>query len=183
MAGPCNRLLLCMLVLVTAARSFDTSWSSKWSSKISRQCPGAGTLKRAYEYEQEGHIIESSPSAAVAPTHVAFIVDGNGRWATTQGLPRSAGHTAGAKVTVDIVRESFKAGASYVTLYLFSTENWSRPQPEISNIMTLLIQYATDFTDYLIDNGKVPPINIDNCRKNRLIRCYSKYYCQEFDWR
>jgi undecaprenyl pyrophosphate synthase len=155
MVGSSNRLLLCLLLLVTAARSFDTSWSSKWSSKTPPQPTGVSTLMRAYEYEREGHVTKSS---AAAPTHVAFIVDGNGRWATAQGLPRSAGHTAGAKTTVDIVTESFKAGATYVTLYLFSTENWSRPQPEISNIMTLLIQYATDFTDYLIDNGGMPPI-------------------------
>jgi len=55
----------------------------------------------------------------VIPNHVAFIVDGNGRWAVGQGLPRSAGHTAGAKVSVEIVTQAFQLGVQYVTLYLF----------------------------------------------------------------
>jgi undecaprenyl diphosphate synthase len=87
-----------------------------------------------------------------APKHVAYIVDGNGRWATEKGLPRSYGHTIGANVSVEIVRESFKMGAQFVTLYLFSTENWNRPIPEIANIMSLLERYTLDFKDYLTEN-------------------------------
>jgi undecaprenyl diphosphate synthase len=75
------------------------------------------------------------------PTHVAIIMDGNGRWAKARGLPRSAGHTRGA----DSVREAIKAakalGISYLTLYGFSLENWKRPQSEINDLMGLLRLY------------------------------------------
>eukprot|EP01041_Mallomonas_annulata_P011688 gene11688-24474_t len=82
------------------------------------------------------------------PEHVAFIVDGNGRWAQNRGLSRLEGHIVGAKTTVDIVKYCFETGVSTVTLYLFSTENWKRSSDEVSNIMTLLEQYLMQFTEY-----------------------------------
>jgi len=69
-----------------------------------------------------------------APRHLAFIVDGNGRWAQSRGLSRSIGHARGASTAVDIVKGGFRGGAEVITLYLFSTENWKRPPEEVRNM-------------------------------------------------
>ena len=71
------------------------------------------------------------------PRHVAIILDGNGRWAKAKGLPRTAGHTAGAKN----VEEAYNMGIEYLTLYAFSTENWNRSKEEVTALMNLLNQY------------------------------------------
>lgn len=73
--------------------------------------------------------------------HIAFIMDGNGRWAQKRGLPRESGHKKGAEVFERIVRHCFDRGISTVTVYAFSTENWARPEREVSAIMTLLAEY------------------------------------------
>lgn len=72
------------------------------------------------------------------PAHVAIIMDGNGRWATRRGLPRVAGHREGVSAARAIVRAAGELGLSYLTLYAFSTENWSRPESEVSTLMRLL---------------------------------------------
>ena len=72
------------------------------------------------------------------PAHVAIIMDGNGRWATGRGLPRVAGHREGVKAARAIVRAADAIGLRYLTLYAFSTENWSRPEDEVSMLMRLL---------------------------------------------
>ena len=72
------------------------------------------------------------------PAHVAVIMDGNGRWATRRGLPRVAGHREGVKAARTIVRAADTVGLRYLTLYAFSTENWSRPPDEVSTLMRLL---------------------------------------------
>ena len=72
------------------------------------------------------------------PRHVAIIMDGNGRWAKARGLPRLAGHRAGTENLRTIIRASAKFGIEYLTLYAFSTENWSRPKAEISGLMHIL---------------------------------------------
>ena len=72
------------------------------------------------------------------PRHVAVIMDGNGRWATQRGLPRVAGHREGVKAARGIVRAADALGLGYLTLYAFSTENWSRPENEVSTLMRLL---------------------------------------------
>lgn len=72
------------------------------------------------------------------PTHVGLIMDGNGRWATQQGLPRLAGHKAGVENVKPTVLAAKKFGIKYLTFYAFSTENWKRPQDEVSGIMNLL---------------------------------------------
>ncbi len=77
----------------------------------------------------------------VMPRHVAIILDGNGRWAKKRGLPRTAGHTAGAKTVEQICEDAYKMGIEYLTVYAFSTENWSRPQEEVSMLMDLLRNY------------------------------------------
>ena len=75
------------------------------------------------------------------PKHIGVIMDGNGRWATKRGLPRSAGHSAGAETLKKIVTECNKMGVKYITVYAFSTENWSRPKAEVDFLMNLLLDY------------------------------------------
>lgn len=72
------------------------------------------------------------------PAHVAIIMDGNGRWAQLRGLPRSEGHQAGAATVHRLVEDALSLGIRYLTLYTFSTENWSRPQAEVTALMALL---------------------------------------------
>ncbi|MFK7929809.1 MAG: isoprenyl transferase [Myxococcota bacterium] len=86
------------------------------------------------------------------PRHVAVIMDGNGRWATSQGLPRVRGHEAGADAVREIVRNCGALGVEVLTLYSFSTENWSRPEDEVGALMTLLERYLREELKELMDN-------------------------------
>ncbi|WP_422480845.1 polyprenyl diphosphate synthase [Pleomorphochaeta sp. DL1XJH-081] len=72
------------------------------------------------------------------PSHVGIIMDGNGRWATKRGLPRTAGHYEGVKAAKRITTEASRLGIPYLTYYVFSTENWKRPQKEVDYLMNLL---------------------------------------------
>jgi len=80
------------------------------------------------------------------PTHIAIIMDGNGRWAKSRHLPRLAGHNAGAKAVERTLKAAQKNGISFITLYAFSSENWSRPPEEINGLMKLLSQTLTSYT-------------------------------------
>lgn len=75
------------------------------------------------------------------PKHIGVIMDGNGRWAKKRGLPRSAGHSAGAEALKKIVTEANNLGVKYITVYAFSTENWKRPKEEVDYLMNLLLDY------------------------------------------
>ena len=75
------------------------------------------------------------------PRHVAIILDGNGRWAKSKGMPRNYGHVQGAKTVEVICEEAYKMGIQYLTVYAFSTENWSRPKDEVDALMKLLRNY------------------------------------------
>ena len=75
------------------------------------------------------------------PNHVAIILDGNGRWAKSKGMPRNYGHTMGAKNVETICEEAYHMGIKYLTFYAFSTENWNRPESEVNALMTLLENY------------------------------------------
>jgi len=79
-----------------------------------------------------------------APQHIAIIMDGNGRWAKQRGLPRTAGHAAGAEAFRRIATHCGKLGVKYLTVYAFSTENWKRSQEEISGIMRLMGKYLEE---------------------------------------
>lgn len=81
------------------------------------------------------------------PRHVAIIMDGNGRWAKRRGLPRTAGHAAGAETFRTIATYCKDIGLEYLTVYAFSTENWKRPADEVSTIMGLLEQYLHEAID------------------------------------
>ncbi len=90
------------------------------------------------------------------PRHLGIIMDGNGRWAQKRGLPRSAGHTAGAAVFKTITRYCSSIGIEYLTVYAFSTENWKRPQDEVGALFRLFQQYLEDaLRDFLNENIKV----------------------------
>ena len=89
------------------------------------------------------------------PQHIAIIMDGNGRWAKKRGLPRSAGHVAGAKTFKNIARYCNKIGLKYLTVYAFSTENWKRPEDEVNAIMNLLRDYLKDAENFKDENIRV----------------------------
>lgn len=90
------------------------------------------------------------------PSHVGIIMDGNGRWAKKRGLPRSVGHTYGAKTFKTITRYISKQGVKVLTLYAFSTENWKRPLEEVNALMKIFRQYLIDsLTDFREDDIKV----------------------------
>jgi len=87
------------------------------------------------------------------PKHIAVIMDGNGRWAKMQGKLRTFGHESGVKAVKDTVEACAELGVSYLTLYAFSTENWSRPKYEINALMTLLVSTISKETKTLMDNN------------------------------
>ena len=87
------------------------------------------------------------------PVHIAIIMDGNGRWASKRGLPRSAGHKRGAEAAKRTVEAAIQSGVSYLTLYAFSSENWKRPETEISDLMGLLRFYLRSEVSDLHKNG------------------------------
>jgi undecaprenyl diphosphate synthase len=87
------------------------------------------------------------------PRHVAIIMDGNGRWAASRGLPRIKGHEEGANSARDVVRRCRELGIRALTLYSFSTENWKRPSAEVGALMGLLERYLLDERKELVDNG------------------------------
>ena len=90
------------------------------------------------------------------PEHLGIIMDGNGRWAKKRGLPRSAGHAAGAAVFKTIVRYCSGIGIRHLTVYAFSTENWKRPQDEVLALIGLFKQYLSDaLVNFLDENIRV----------------------------
>lgn len=88
------------------------------------------------------------------PAHIGIIMDGNGRWARKRGLPRKAGHSAGAKTFMDICKYCNRIGVQYLTVYAFSTENWKRPQKEVDALMDLFKRYLGDASQYKDENVK-----------------------------
>jgi undecaprenyl diphosphate synthase len=99
--------------------------------------------------------LRSRVLARPRPRHVAIIMDGNGRWATKRGLPRVAGHHQGVKAVRETVRQAGELGIEFLTLYAFSSENWQRPETEVSFLMTLL--------ERTID-GELPDLMAKNVR-------------------
>lgn len=87
------------------------------------------------------------------PRHVAIIMDGNGRWATSRNMPRSFGHRAGTNRLREIIRLSSDIGIVALSLYAFSTENWKRPKDEVSTLFSLLVEYFSSEIDELDENN------------------------------
>ena len=92
---------------------------------------------------------KDNPTAAAraVPRHIAAIMDGNGRWAVKRGLPRKAGHAAGAEALRKILHHCRDIGVSYLTVYAFSTENWKRSEEEVGALMVLLKRYLEEAID------------------------------------
>lgn len=94
--------------------------------------------------------------AATTPQHVAIIMDGNGRWARKRGLPRTMGHRQGVEAVRETVRAAGEAGIKYLTLFAFSSENWSRPEDEVRDLMGLLKLFIRrDLADLHRENVRV----------------------------
>ena len=92
-------------------------------------------------------------STLEVPTHVAIIMDGNGRWARRRGLPRQAGHRAGAENLRRIIRACVEFKIKVLTIYAFSTENWGRPKTEVQALMKIFARVLDQETDELNRNG------------------------------
>jgi len=95
----------------------------------------------------------SVPTSGAVPRHVAIIMDGNGRWATSRRLPRVAGHARGVEAVRTILEACAKAGVEFLTLFAFSSENWRRPVEEVSVLMRLFISALEREVDQLHANG------------------------------
>jgi undecaprenyl diphosphate synthase len=98
--------------------------------------------------------IQLSPQAQrVLPTHVAIIMDGNGRWAKQRHLPRVKGHWSGAESVKAVVRAASELGIKYLTLYAFSVENWNRPKEEVDTLMNYLLRFLRSESQELIKSN------------------------------
>ncbi len=98
-------------------------------------------------------------SLATMPRHVAIIMDGNGRWARARGLPRTMGHKKGVEAVRDVVRTAGDIGIDYLTLFAFSSENWRRPEAEVSDLMGLLKAFIRrDLADLHRENVRIKVI-------------------------
>ncbi|OGU62287.1 MAG: di-trans,poly-cis-decaprenylcistransferase [Ignavibacteria bacterium RBG_13_36_8] len=102
---------------------------------------------------QELQAIEQVKKQGNIPKHIAIIMDGNGRWAKKRSLPRVAGHRRGITSVRQVVETCARLEVKYLTLYTFSTENWMRPQDEVSTLMRLIVQALQDETDELNKNN------------------------------
>ena len=100
------------------------------------------------EWHQNG-ASERPDRRGKVPTHIAIIMDGNGRWAQRRGLPRLAGHQAGLQTVRRVVQACTDLGVEVLTLYAFSTENWQRPEPEVKFLLRLAAEYAIKEVDEL----------------------------------
>ena len=108
---------------------------------------GTGSFKRV-KMSFKDKLIEDR-----VPKHVAIIMDGNGRWAAQFGNERTFGHEHGVEAVRSVVEGAGEIGVKYLTLYAFSTENWSRPKEEVDALMGLLVQAISDETDELLTNN------------------------------
>lgn len=98
---------------------------------------------------------KADESFKILPKHIGIIMDGNGRWAKKRGLPRTAGHRAGADVFEKICKECGRLGIKEVTFYAFSTENWKRPKEEVNTLMRLFYDFLIEAKDRLTDSGDI----------------------------
>lgn len=120
---------------------------SRWLGKLRFGVFSEGDLK----HEQVK--TENEPTGDNIPSHVAIIMDGNGRWAKARGLPRIAGHHNGMKAVKRITKAADRIGVKVLTLYAFSTENWKRPKAEVEFLMKLPQEFLSLELDELVENN------------------------------
>ena len=114
--------------------------------------------------------MQQSNGGEQIPSHIAIILDGNGRWAKRRGLPRTMGHRQGAKAVEPIIRRCLELGVSSLSLYAFSTENWSRPASEVDAIMNLLREMLHSADQYRRENVRLRVIGDRSARAPDLLR-------------
>lgn len=105
------------------------------------------------------------------PKHVAIILDGNGRWAKSKGMPRNYGHAQGSKNVERICEDAYRMGIKYLTVYAFSTENWNRPKDEVDALMKLLRNYMKTCLKTAAKNDMKIRVLGDTTRLDEDIRC------------
>lgn len=110
-------------------------------------------FKNLFKNSSNGQFEEINLDPAKMPNHIAIIMDGNGRWAQKRTLPRIAGHKRGMEVVKDITKAASDLGVKVLTLYAFSTENWKRPENEVSFLMDLPVKFFDTFVPKLIENN------------------------------
>jgi undecaprenyl diphosphate synthase len=126
--------------------------------------------------KEKPNVKDSIDWNGLIPKHIAIMMDGNGRWATRRGLPRSAGHYAGMQTMRETISMCHKNGISSLTLYAFSTENWKRPREEVDYIISLVVEFVQDTTvqelnqnnirvDFIGDISKFPEETQEAMRK------------------
>jgi undecaprenyl diphosphate synthase len=129
---------------------------SRLSRKARLRIKGIMVIKRfnrGADSQSKGESLISRLDKASLPAHVAIIMDGNGRWASRRGLPRVAGHRAGAAAVRRTVESAARLGVGYLTLYAFSTENWKRPRLEVEALMRLLKEFIRKELENLQTNN------------------------------
>jgi undecaprenyl diphosphate synthase len=110
------------------------------------------TSARTHQSEDDIELQNKLKASGKLPSHIAIIMDGNGRWAQKKGNIRIHGHKAGVKSVRDVTESCAQLGVNYLTLYAFSTENWNRPASEINGLMKLLVQSLRDEAETLQKN-------------------------------
>ncbi|MBD3894144.1 polyprenyl diphosphate synthase [Hydrogenophaga sp.] len=114
------------------------------------------------------------PVTVAAPQHIAIVMDGNRRWASQRSLPKAIGHASGARRVRNIVQACSERGIRYLTLFAFSTENWSRPMEEVSSLMGLFVHYlekeVTDMNAHGVRLKVVGDLSAFDARLQRLMR-------------
>ena len=98
---------------------------------------------------------KKSEGELIIPRHIAFIMDGNGRWAQKRGLKRTAGHREGSQTLKKLIKELDALGVEYATFYAFSTENWKRPEEEVGELMRLFRQYLDELESNSDNNFRI----------------------------
>lgn len=112
-----------------------------------------GAAGRLGDDEKDIDFLKTQVLQAKLPLHIAIIMDGNGRWARRQGLPRLSGHSEGGRKAEEIVKFAQDIGIKHMTLYVFSTENWRRPRDEVEGLMNLLVEMFERRLQDLVDYG------------------------------
>jgi len=116
-----------------------------WTGRLARILPRPGGKRRKTK--------TVLPAGVSVPAHLAVIMDGNGRWARRRGLPRQAGHRQGAENLYRVVDACGHFGVKYLTVYAFSTENWSRPDDEVHALMDLFLEFLDRFDEEMKEVG------------------------------